>query len=112
MRIKLAMLLTESDPVEALAELAAAHRLGPPTSLSLALEGEALRLLGRLDEAETVLRKALELHPRDAFVLDRLARCQRAAGDERTARRLEKDAAFYGDPTACADPSARSVIIP
>ncbi|MCC6555121.1 MAG: tetratricopeptide repeat protein [Polyangiaceae bacterium] len=112
MRIELAMLLTESDPVEALAELAAAHRLGPPTSLSLALEGEALRLLGRLDEAETVLRKALELHPRDAFVLDRLARCRRAAGDERTARRLEKDAAFYGDPTACADPPARPVVIP
>lgn len=97
-RVELADLLLPSSAEEALAELEAAHRLGEPTNRSLALQGEALRLLGLLADAERAFQRALDLHPRNAFALHRLALCRRAAGDERGARRLEKEVERYRSP--------------
>ncbi|WP_437900367.1 tetratricopeptide repeat protein [Sorangium sp. So ce124] len=95
-REHLALLLVEAAPREALAEAEAALEHGGRTAASHYVHGECLIKLNRPSDAEASFQRALKMNPHHSPSLDGLSRCRRALGDEREARRLEQQAAFYG----------------
>lgn len=95
-RSDLALLLAERDRYEeALAVLSEPGPPPPPSVLVQATRGFCLVRLGRADEAETILKRVVEEHPRHVFAVRALAECWRAKGDTRKARDLERKADFY-----------------
>ncbi|AGP36469.1 tetratricopeptide repeat protein [Sorangium cellulosum] len=95
-REHLALLLVDAAPREALAEAETVLAHGGRTAISHYVHGECLIKLNRLSDAEASFQRALKMNPRHSPSLHGLARCRRALGDEREARRLEQQAAFYG----------------
>jgi Flp pilus assembly protein TadD len=81
---------------EALVHLDRLEGHSPPRAIVTHLRGASLFELGRRDEAERAYERALEIQPRFVPALLGIAQCRRLAGDETAARKLERDAAFYG----------------
>jgi Flp pilus assembly protein TadD/transcriptional regulator with XRE-family HTH domain len=98
-RLEIALLLADSTPAEALAEIDEIHKRGGPSATSHYTEGLCHHRLGRRDDAETAYQRALALNKHHAPSLEALARCKRDAGDERAAREFERRAGFYGGCT-------------
>ncbi|WP_231864885.1 tetratricopeptide repeat protein [Sorangium cellulosum] len=104
-RESLALLLVGAAPREALAEAEAALEHGGRTATSHYVHGECLIKLNRPSDAEASFQRALKMNPHHSPSLDGLSRCRRALGDEREARRLEQQAAFYGGAAVGLDQS-------
>lgn len=81
---------------EALAELEEVERRGGFGADAEGLRGECLLELGHAEEAEKAFGRALDRNERLVIALQGMARCRRIAGDEREARKFERDASYYG----------------
>ena len=80
-RLRLAASLASDQPESALAEFAVAQKLAPAEPSAHSGQGQALISLGRLDEAEPCLRRALALDPTHLDARLGLARLLLLSGD-------------------------------